>query len=62
MARPGVTAPIASATSLEQLDSLIRAAALTLSADDMPGSMASVRERAPDALQAWTAQSDVLSE
>ena len=35
MARPGVTAPIASATSLEQVDSLIRATELTLSADDM---------------------------
>ncbi|WP_243287579.1 aldo/keto reductase [Geothrix terrae] len=35
MARPGVTAPIASATSLEQLDSLIRAASLTLNAEDM---------------------------
>jgi aryl-alcohol dehydrogenase-like predicted oxidoreductase len=31
MAREGVTAPIASATSLEQLDSLIRSARLTLS-------------------------------
>ncbi len=30
MARPGVTAPIASATSVEQLDSLIRATSLTL--------------------------------
>ena len=35
MARPGVTAPIASATSLEQVDSLIRAAELTLSPADM---------------------------
>ena len=35
MARPGVTAPIASATSLEQADSLIRAAELTLSEADM---------------------------
>ena len=35
MARPGVTAPIASATSVEQVDSLIRATELTLSADDM---------------------------
>jgi aryl-alcohol dehydrogenase-like predicted oxidoreductase len=35
MARPGVTAPIASATSLEQVDSLVRATELTLSADDM---------------------------
>jgi aryl-alcohol dehydrogenase-like predicted oxidoreductase len=35
MARPGVTAPIASATSLEQVDSLIRATELTLSANDM---------------------------
>ncbi|MGB6054482.1 MAG: aldo/keto reductase [Burkholderiaceae bacterium] len=35
IAREGVTAPIASATSLEQVDSLIRSAQLTLSADDM---------------------------
>jgi len=35
IARPGVTAPIASATSLAQLESLINAAALTLDADDM---------------------------
>jgi len=35
MARPGVTAPIASATSLDQLDSLIRAASLSLVAEDM---------------------------
>jgi aryl-alcohol dehydrogenase-like predicted oxidoreductase len=35
MARPGVTAPIASATSLEQVDSLVRATELTLSASDM---------------------------
>src|SRR6202012_3789024 len=33
--RPGVTAPIASATSLAQLESLIRAATLTLSGEDM---------------------------
>ncbi len=33
--RPGVTAPIASATSLSQLESLIRAATLTLSGDDV---------------------------
>ncbi len=35
MARPGVTAPIASATSAEQVDPLIRATELTLSAADM---------------------------
>jgi aryl-alcohol dehydrogenase-like predicted oxidoreductase len=35
MAQPGITAPIASATSLEQLESLIRAAALTLAADEI---------------------------
>jgi aryl-alcohol dehydrogenase-like predicted oxidoreductase len=35
MARPGVTAPIASATSLGQLDSLIQAASLALAAEDM---------------------------
>jgi len=35
MARPGVTAPIASATSLDQLGSLLRAASLTLAAADM---------------------------
>jgi aryl-alcohol dehydrogenase-like predicted oxidoreductase len=34
-ARPGVTAPIASATSVAQVESLIRAASLALSADDM---------------------------
>jgi aryl-alcohol dehydrogenase-like predicted oxidoreductase len=33
--RPGVTAPIASATSLAQLESLIRATALELSSDDL---------------------------
>jgi aryl-alcohol dehydrogenase-like predicted oxidoreductase len=35
MARPGVTAPIASATTLEQMESLIRSATLKLTADDM---------------------------
>lgn len=35
MARPGVTAPIASATSLAQLESLIRATRLVLTAEDM---------------------------
>jgi len=35
MARPGVTAPIASATSTEQVESLLRAAELTLSPADM---------------------------
>ncbi len=35
MAKPAVTAPIASATSAEQTDSLLRAAALSLSAEDM---------------------------
>ncbi len=35
MAREGVTAPIASATSLEQLESLIRSTRLTLSANDI---------------------------
>jgi aryl-alcohol dehydrogenase-like predicted oxidoreductase len=35
MARPGVTAPIASATTPTQLDSLIRSADLPLSAEDM---------------------------
>jgi aryl-alcohol dehydrogenase-like predicted oxidoreductase len=35
MARPGVTAPIASATSAEQVDSLIRATALSLDAADL---------------------------
>ena len=35
MARPGVTAPIASATSLGQVDSLIKAASLALAAEDM---------------------------
>ncbi len=35
MARPGITAPIASATSLDQVESLIRAASLKLAAEDM---------------------------
>jgi len=35
MSREGVTAPIASATSIEQLESLIRATRLSLSGDDM---------------------------
>ena len=35
MARPGVTAPIASATSVEQVESLVRATELSLSAADM---------------------------
>ena len=35
MARPGVTAPIASATRLEQLESLIRATQMRLSGDDI---------------------------
>jgi aryl-alcohol dehydrogenase-like predicted oxidoreductase len=35
MARPGVTAPIASATSVAQLAELLRAASLTLSASAM---------------------------
>jgi aryl-alcohol dehydrogenase-like predicted oxidoreductase len=35
IARPGVTAPIASATSVEQVDSLVRATELTLSAADV---------------------------
>ncbi len=35
MAKPAVTAPIASATSLSQLDSLMKAAALSLSAEQV---------------------------
>lgn len=35
MARPGITAPIASATSVEQVDSLIKAVALQLTSTDM---------------------------
>ena len=35
MARPGVTAPIASATSVEQVDNLVRATELSLSSADM---------------------------
>lgn len=35
IAREGVTAPIASATSLDQLESLIRSTQLTLSSDDI---------------------------
>jgi aryl-alcohol dehydrogenase-like predicted oxidoreductase len=34
-ARPGVTAPIASATTIDQMDSLVRAASLKLAAEDM---------------------------
>ena len=37
MAKPGVTAPIASATSLEQMESLIRSVQLKLTAEDMAG-------------------------
>jgi len=35
IARPGITAPIASATTTAQVDSLVRAASLELSADDI---------------------------
>ncbi len=35
MAQPGITAPIASATTLDQVDSLVRAASLKLSAEDV---------------------------
>ena len=35
MARPSVTAPIASATSLAQLDDILKSAALKLTAQDM---------------------------
>ncbi|TJV60714.1 MAG: aldo/keto reductase, partial [Mesorhizobium sp.] len=35
IARPGVAAPIASATTLDQVDSLVRAASLELSPDDI---------------------------
>jgi aryl-alcohol dehydrogenase-like predicted oxidoreductase len=35
IAKPGVTAPIASATSLEQMESLVRSAALSLAAADI---------------------------
>jgi aryl-alcohol dehydrogenase-like predicted oxidoreductase len=35
MQQPGVTAPIASATSQEQLDSLVRATQVNLSEDDL---------------------------
>jgi len=35
MARSGITAPIASATKVEQVDSLVRAASLKLAADDI---------------------------
>jgi aryl-alcohol dehydrogenase-like predicted oxidoreductase len=35
IARPGVTAPIASATTLDQVDSLVRAASLKLNPDDI---------------------------
>jgi aryl-alcohol dehydrogenase-like predicted oxidoreductase len=35
MAQPGITAPIASATTIEQVDSLVRAASLKLAAEDL---------------------------
>jgi aryl-alcohol dehydrogenase-like predicted oxidoreductase len=35
IAREGVTAPIASATSVDQVDSLIRAAQLTLTTEEI---------------------------
>jgi len=35
LARPGVTAPIASATSVEQVESLVRATTLKLTPADM---------------------------
>ena len=35
MAQPGITAPISSATSVEQVQSLIRAASLDLPASDL---------------------------
>ena len=35
MVQPGITAPIASATTLDQVDSLVRAASLKLSAEDL---------------------------
>jgi aryl-alcohol dehydrogenase-like predicted oxidoreductase len=46
LAQPGVTAPIASATSLEQLQSLARAATLALSAQDVRELDAASAERA----------------
>ena len=35
LAQPGVTAPIVSATSTEQLEDIVKAGALSLSADDV---------------------------
>jgi aryl-alcohol dehydrogenase-like predicted oxidoreductase len=35
MAQPGITAPISSATSVEQVQSLVRAASLDLPASDL---------------------------
>jgi aryl-alcohol dehydrogenase-like predicted oxidoreductase len=35
MAQPGITAPIASATSLEQVDSLVRSMELELAPDEI---------------------------
>ena len=35
MARSGITAPIASATKVEQVDSLVRAVSIKLAADDI---------------------------
>ena len=50
IARPGVTAPIASATSVEQADSLVRATELSLSEADMAAlDQASSRVGSPSA-------------
>jgi aryl-alcohol dehydrogenase-like predicted oxidoreductase len=37
MARPGVTAPIASATTVDQVKDIARSASLALTADDITG-------------------------
>ena len=47
MERPGVTAPIASATGLDQLESLIRSASLELDREDLAQLEAAGREEAP---------------
>ncbi|MEZ4179875.1 aldo/keto reductase, partial [Salmonella enterica] len=47
LAQPGITAPIASATSLEQLQDLVRAAQLQLDADALEA-LSQASEETPD--------------
>jgi aryl-alcohol dehydrogenase-like predicted oxidoreductase len=46
-AQPGVTAPIASATTVDQVNSLIRSASLALTAADLKALDAAGRDDAP---------------